>query len=125
MTPTPQPESPEPLKVVAYLTTDEEGSPAMLFFDQQEAGNYCDLDEQPKELVLKADFQVALQSALKDRDAEIERLKKDAERSADWCSEVRQDREMVASALQALLKDPLNPETTERAHLALGEHING
>lgn len=76
-TPTQMPES---LKVVAYLTTDEEDSPAMLFFNQQEAGNYCALDEQPQELVLRSDFESALQSALKDRDAEIERLKKDAER---------------------------------------------
>ncbi|PLC06353.1 hypothetical protein CY658_04790 [Variovorax sp. RO1] len=60
------------LTVVAYLTTDDEGSPAMLFFDQQEAGNYCNPDELPEALVRL--------SALKARDAEIERLRGDAER---------------------------------------------
>ena len=32
-------------EVVAYMTTSEEGDPAMLFFDQQEARTYCDGDE--------------------------------------------------------------------------------
>ncbi|AVQ81698.1 hypothetical protein C4F17_12465 [Variovorax sp. PMC12] len=117
---------PESLKVAAYLVTNlSSGEPSICFEDER--GDYGDEDHTPvfEELIKKSDLEAALQSALKDRDAEIERLKKDAERSADWCSEVRQDREMVASALQALLKDPLNPETTEMAHLALGEHING
>jgi len=36
-----------PIPVAAYLTTDEEGSPAMLFFDCNEARGYCDDDEEP------------------------------------------------------------------------------
>lgn len=65
----PQPESPEPLKVVAYLTTDEEGSPAMLFFDRQEAGNYCDVDEQPARLSLTDDAEAAIQAARNEAEA--------------------------------------------------------
>lgn len=69
MTTSPQPESPEPLKVVAYLTTDEEGSPAMLFFDRQEAGNYCDVDEQPARLSLTDDAEAAIQAARNEAEA--------------------------------------------------------
>jgi len=38
---------------VAYLTRTEEGDPAMLFFDRQEAAEYCDGDP-PEPLVLGA-----------------------------------------------------------------------
>jgi hypothetical protein len=66
----------EPLKVVAYLTTDEEGSPAMLFFDQHEARNFCDLDEEPTGLVSLSDHEASIRA----KDAEISALKADAGR---------------------------------------------
>lgn len=37
---------------VAYLTRDEDGSPAMLFFDLDEARLYCNPNEEPEPLVL-------------------------------------------------------------------------
>lgn len=44
-----------PLPAVAWLTTDEEGSPAMLFFDRNEAVGYCDDAEEPIALGYLAD----------------------------------------------------------------------
>lgn len=44
-----------PLPAVAWLTTDEEGSPAMLFFDRNEAAGYCDDGEEPIALGYLAD----------------------------------------------------------------------
>lgn len=35
---------------VAWMTNDDEGSPAMLFFDKQEAENFCDEGEDPTPL---------------------------------------------------------------------------
>lgn len=60
--------------------------PSICFEDER--GDYGDEDRTPvfEELIKKSDFESALQSALKDRDAEIERLKKDAERLEFMCS---------------------------------------
>jgi len=45
-----------PLPTVAWLTTDEEGGPSMLFFDREEAAGYCDADEDPISLGLLVDL---------------------------------------------------------------------
>lgn len=50
---TPPPQPPAAAEVVAYMTVNDEGDPAMLFFDQQEASSYCNLDEEPIELVVR------------------------------------------------------------------------
>lgn len=51
------------MRAVAYLTTDEEGSPAMLFFDKVEAATYCDEGEEPQALVLQSDALKAIEEA--------------------------------------------------------------
>lgn len=51
------------MPVAAYLTTDEEGSPAMLFFDKVVAATYCDEGEEPQALVLKSDALKAIEEA--------------------------------------------------------------
>ena len=51
---------PEP---VAFLTRDDDGEPAMLFFDKQEARGYCEADEEPDSLYTAADLELAKQEA--------------------------------------------------------------
>lgn len=42
----------QPQETIAYVTRNEEGDPAMLFFDLKEARLYCNPDEEPEVLVL-------------------------------------------------------------------------
>lgn len=42
----------QPQETIAYVTRNEEGDPAMLFFDLQEARLYCEPGEEPEALVL-------------------------------------------------------------------------
>lgn len=42
----------QPQETIAYVTRNEEGDPAMLFFDRNEARLYCEPGEEPEELVL-------------------------------------------------------------------------
>lgn len=51
------------MRAVAYLTTDEEGSPAMLFFEKVEAATYCDEGEEPQALILQPDALKAIEEA--------------------------------------------------------------
>lgn len=53
----------QPQETIAYVTRNEEGDPAMLFFDLKEARLYCNPDEEPEALVLAG-------SALQSQDAE-------------------------------------------------------
>ena len=50
----------QPQETIAYVTRNEEGDPAMLFFDLKEARLYCNPDEEPEALVLAGS---ALQSS--------------------------------------------------------------
>ena len=47
----------------AFLTRDDDGEPAMLFFDKQEARGYCEADEEPDSLYTAADLELAKQEA--------------------------------------------------------------
>lgn len=42
----------QPQETIGYVTRNEEGDPAMLFFDLQEARLYCEPGEEPEALVL-------------------------------------------------------------------------
>lgn len=42
----------QPQKAIAYMTRNEEGDPAMIFFDLAEARLYCNPNEEPEPLVL-------------------------------------------------------------------------
>ena len=45
----------EKAEPVAYLTKNEDGDPAMLFFDLKEARTYCEDGEEPTPLYTKKD----------------------------------------------------------------------
>ena len=51
------------MPVAAYVTNDEEGSPAMLFFDKDEAAKYTDETDPPQALVLQSDALAAIEAA--------------------------------------------------------------
>lgn len=77
MTLSPQPESPEPLKVAAYLVTGlRSGEPSLCFDDERD--DCGDEDHTPvfEEMVLKSDAEAAIQAARN----EAEAMRADAER---------------------------------------------
>ena len=84
-------------ETIAYVTRNEEGDPAMLFFDLNEAKLYCEPGEEPEALVLA-------RAALHTQE------RKDAER---W----RALREMDGGEIYALLGDcdGIHPELTDAA----------
>lgn len=47
----------QPQETIAYVTRNEEGDPAMLFFDLNEAKLYCEPGEEPEALVLAGSAQ--------------------------------------------------------------------
>ena len=51
------------MPVAAYLTNDEEGSPAMLFFDWAEAWGFTEDTDPPQALVLQSDALAAIEAA--------------------------------------------------------------